>query len=141
MIFDCFNFTVQKLVKQRLISKLVTYLRIIVENQGRPHATDDLKNDSTLQSFSPSSSGRISPVSDSEMSASFSASPISEGYPTSPALSVDSVYSPVCSPMIDGFDDENSEDESEKLSIGDSSRADSPLTLQVCYSNGVVNFV
>ena len=127
MKYDIF---LQKLVEQRLISALITYVRIIVDEQGVAHSNDDTKNDSLLSSCSPSS-GRISPVSDSELCNSFVASPLSEGFPTSPALSVDSIYSPICSPVVDGFDDDDSEDESEKLSIGESSRTDSPLTLQV----------
>ena len=123
----------QKLVEHRLISTLITYLRIIVEEQGVAHSNDDFKADSSLSSCSPTSSGHMSPVSESESSNSFSGSPQSEGFPTSPALSMDSVYSPVCSPSMDGFDEDNSEDESEKLSVGDSSRADSPLTLQVSH--------
>lgn len=118
-------------MEQRLILALITYLRIIVDEQGVAHSNDDSKIDSVLPACSPSSSGRMSPMSDSELSNSISASPLNESFPGSPALSVSSVYSPVCSPSVGGSDEDNSEDESEKLSIGESSRADSPLTLQV----------
>lgn len=108
------------------------YLIIINRNQGISHCLEDVKNEPSTLCASPSSSGGFSPISDSEISYTLCPSPISEPFAPSPVSSIDSVYSPICSPVNDDID-EDEIDESEKLSVGCcSSVAESPLILQVC---------
>lgn len=120
-------------MRQRLIVVLVSYLQVVINNEGVPHDKNEFKNENANLTSSPSSSGRFSPLSDSETLATVSPSPTSERYEFSPTLSVNSDYSPVYSPVMDDIDDDDQEEEYEKLSIDDaSSRADSPFLPQVC---------
>lgn len=117
-------------MKQRLILGVINYLQIIVDNQGILHETVDSKFEVPFLSSSPTSSGGFSPISDSEKSFDFSASPKSEQFASSPSSSIGSIYSPVCSPANDDIEEDDVEDE--KLSVdGCSSVAESPLNFRV----------
>ncbi|XP_065226917.1 uncharacterized protein Rnb isoform X2 [Planococcus citri] len=126
-IYD--DYSLKRLVRQRLIIVLASYLQIIVNDEGSPHDNNEYKNECPNLSSSPASSGRTSPLSDCDTVMAVSPSPNSDRYGFSPVYSESSDYSPVYSPVMEESDnDDEVEEECEKLSIDDaSSKADSPF--------------